>query len=148
MANASITIPFYVSTDGTPLVSAAAEMEFESLSTLDGTDKTSSAPAISEIGDGWYKFSVAYGSTPFDNGDLVGLINADKDRDNNLADIEKYIPVEIRLDFYSLARSVYPMSQDKLTGDMEIKNASDQTILKLQIEDTNDTVQRQPGVAV
>ena len=118
MDNSSIEIPFYVSLDGEPLTGAAGEMEFESLGLLDGTDKSGSAPTISEIGGGWYKFAVAYGVAPFDAGDLVGVIDADKDGDNGLANAERYIPVEVRLDFYALNRLVGKMSQDKTSGDM------------------------------
>ena len=77
MANSTITIPFYVANGGSPLTGAAGEMNFEALRLLDGTDKSGSAPAISEIGGGWYKFSAVYGTVPFDAGDLVGVIDAD-----------------------------------------------------------------------
>ncbi|MCK4960213.1 MAG: hypothetical protein KAT00_12455 [Planctomycetes bacterium] len=145
MANNAIVIPFYVANGGVPLTGAAAEMEFESLLTLDGTDKSASSPAISEIGGGWYKFSTAYGTAPFDAGDLVGIIDADKDGDNALTNAERYIPVEVRLDFYGLSRLVNKMSQDKLTGDMLIKNDAGDTILKLGITDGTQTQTRDPG---
>jgi hypothetical protein len=145
MANSVIEIPFYVSIDGAPLAGAAAEMEFESLQILDGTDKSGSAPSISEIGGGWYKFAVAYGVAPFDAGDLIGVIDADKDGDNSFADVERYIPVEVRLDFYAFSRLVNNMSQDKLTGDMLIKNDDGDTILKLGITDGESAVDREPG---
>lgn len=147
MANAAIDIPFYVSKDGQPLAGAAGEMNFEFLKTLDGTDKSVSAPSISEIGGGWYKFSIAFGSAPFDSGDLAGVIDADKDSNNQLANAERYVPVEVRLDFYSLLRSVNKMTQNKLTGDMEIKDSSDNTILKLGITDGSGEVSREPVVA-
>ena len=147
MANAMIDIPFYVSMDGEPLTNAAAEMDFESLKTLAGVDKSSSAPTVSEIGGGWYKFDVAYGTAPFDAGDLVGVIDADKDGENNLANAERYIPFEVRLDFYGLMRLVNKMSQDKITGDMEIKDSSGNTILKLGITDGEGTLEREPGTA-
>ena len=146
MANTAIEIPFYVAKDGVPLTGAAAKMDFEYLKTLDGTDKLALAPAISEIGGGWYKFSVAYGIVPFNSGDLVGVVDADKDGDNSLANAERYIPVEVRLDFYALMRSVYKMSQDKLTGDMEIKNSNGGTILKFDITDGSNEVTREPAV--
>ncbi|MFA5291644.1 MAG: hypothetical protein WC496_01270 [Phycisphaerae bacterium] len=145
MANSTIDIPFYISKDGVPLVGASDEMNFESLKTIGGTDKINWAPAISEIGGGWYKFSAAYGSVPFDAGDLIGVIDADKDGANKLANAERYVPVEVRLDFYALARSVYKMSQDKLTGDMEIKNPDGDTILKLDITDSDSEVIREPA---
>lgn len=145
MANMAIEIPFYVAKDGEPLTGAAAQMEFESLKTLGGVDKSGSAPAISEVGGGWYKFGVAYGQAPFEDGDIVGVIDADKDEVNGLANVERYIPVEVRLDFYALARLVNKMSQDKLIGDMLIKNDNGETILKLGITDGETTLDRAPG---
>jgi hypothetical protein len=147
MANTAIEIPFYVALSGAPLTGAAAEMEFEHLLLLDGTDKSGSAPSISEIGGGWYKFSAAYGTAPFDAGDLVGIIDADKDGDKGLQYSERYIPIEVRLDFYGLSRLVNKMSQDKLTGDMEIKNTAGDTILKLGITDGASEVDRDPATA-
>jgi len=144
MANTAIEIPFYVAKDGEPLTGAATQMEFESLKTLGGVDKSGSAPSISEIGGGWYKFSVSYGSTPFNAGDLIGVIDADKDGTNNLANAERYIPVEVRLDFYALGRLVNKMSQDKFTGDMLIKNDNGEIILKLGITDGETTLDRKP----
>jgi hypothetical protein len=93
-----LDITFYVSNDGIPLTSAASQMEFESLRNLDGTERKTSAPAITEIGSGWYKFTATLGTAPFDAGDLVGVIDADKNGTNGLADIERYIPVEVGLD--------------------------------------------------
>ena len=146
MANTAIEIPFYVSNDGKPLTGAAAQMDFESLKTLAGTDKSGSAPTVSEIGGGWYKFSVAYGTAPFDAGDLVGVVDADKNGNNNLANAERYIPIEVRLDFYALMRLVNKMSQNKSTGDMEIKDSSGNTILELSIIDGESTLDREPGI--
>ncbi|MDH4237936.1 MAG: hypothetical protein OEW48_00075 [Phycisphaerae bacterium] len=147
MANTAIEIPFYVSNDGEPLTGAAAQMDFESLKTLAGTDKSGSAPTIGEIGDGWYKFSVAYGTAPFDSGDLVGVVDADKNGNNNLANAERYIPIEVRLDFYALMRLVNKMSQNKTTGDMAIKDSTGNTILELSIADGENTLDREPGIA-
>ena len=104
MANTAIEIPFYVAKDGEPLTGTSAQMEFESLKTLSGVDKSPSAPAINEIGGGWYKFSATYGTSPFDAGDLIGVIDADKNGTNGLANAERYIPVEVRLGFYAIKR--------------------------------------------
>lgn len=147
MANTAIEIPFYVSKDGEPLTGAAAQMGFESLKTLSGSDKSGDAPTISEIGSGWYKFSVAYGTVPFEAGDLVAVLDADKNGSNNLANAERYIPLEVRLDFYGLMRLVNEMSQNKSTGDMAIKNSSGNTILQLSITDGESTLDRAPGAA-
>ncbi len=104
MANSAIEIPFYAAKDGSPLAGAAAQMAFECMRTMAGVDKSGSAPSISEIGGGWYKFSVTYGTAPFDAGDLVGVIDVDKDGINGLANAERYVPVEVRLDFYAFGR--------------------------------------------
>ncbi len=147
MANTAIEIPFYVSKDGEPLTNASAQMDFDSLKTLDGVDKSGGAPTISEIGGGWYKFGVAYGTAPFDDGDLVGVIDADKDGNNGLANAERFIPIEVRLDFYALLRLVNTMSQNKTTGDMVIKDSSGNTILELSITESESTLDREPGIA-
>jgi len=147
MANSAIEIPFYVAKDGEPLAGAAGQMGFESLKTSAGVDKSASAPAISEIGGGWYKIAVAYGTAPFDGGDLVGVIDADTNGANGLANAERYIPIEVRLDFYGLWRLVGRMSQSKLNGDMLIQDGSGNTILKLGITDGESTLSREPGAA-
>jgi hypothetical protein len=144
MTNSAIEIPFYVAKDGQPLIGAAEEMNFETLKTLNSIDKIGSAPAIIEICGGWYKFTASYGTAPFDAGDLVGVIDADKNGMNSLANAERYIPVEVRLDFYGLLRNVYPMTQNKITGDMEIKNSNNQKILTLSISDNEANVERNP----
>jgi hypothetical protein len=147
MANTAIEIPFYVSKDGEPLTNASAQMDFESLRTLTGTDKSGSAPTVSEISGGWYKFGVAYGTAPFDEGDLVGVIDADKNGNNGLANVERFIPIEVRLDFYALLRLVNTMSQNKITGDMAIKDSSGNPILELSITESESTLDREPGIA-
>jgi hypothetical protein len=144
MANSNIEIPFYAASGGAGLTGAAAEMNFEFLKTLSGVDESASAPSISEIGGGWYKFPVAYGTAPFDAGDLVGVIDADKDAANGLGDAERFIPVEIRLDFYALSRMVGPMAQNKVSGDMTIKNNDGDAILELAITDNEQTIGRDP----
>ncbi|MEN6384723.1 MAG: hypothetical protein ABFD79_05960 [Phycisphaerales bacterium] len=144
MANSAIEIPFYVAKDGQPLTGASGEMDFESLRTINGIDKISNSPIISEIGGGWYKFGIAYGTAPFDAGDLAGVIDADKDGVNSLANAERYIPVEVRLDYYSLMRNVSSMSQNKVNGNMEIKNSNHETVLSLTIADNETKVERNP----
>jgi hypothetical protein len=117
------------------------------LRTLTGTDKSGSAPTVSEISGGWYKFGVAYGTAPFDEGDLVGVIDADKNGNNGLANVERFIPIEVRLDFYALLRLVNTMSQNKITGDMAIKDSSGNPILELSITESESTLDREPGIA-
>ena len=147
MANSAIEIPFYVAVDGVGLVGGAGEMEFDGLLTLGGVDKSADKPLIVEVGGGWYKFSVAFGVAPFDEGDLVGVIDADKNGVNGFLDNERFIPVEVRLDYYALMRLVCRMSQDKLTGEMAIKNDVDETILKLGLVEGESSIERIPGAA-
>ena len=147
MANSAILIPFYVAKDGAPLTGAAGEMAFTHLRTVAGADKSGEAPSIGEIGGGWYAFGVAYGTAPFDAGDLVGVIDADTDGANGLGNAERYIPVEVRLDFYGLARLVNRMSQSKLNGDMVIEDENGDPILKLGITDGDSVLERIPGAA-
>ena len=64
-----------------------------------------------------------------------------------IPDAERYIPFEVRLDFYGLMRLVNKMSQDKFTGDMAIKDSSGNTILKLGITDGENSLEREPGIA-
>lgn len=146
MANSAIKIPFYVSRDGAPFTGGADGMDFEVLVTIEGIDKLQSAPSIGEIGGGWYEFEISYGSEPFDAGDMVGVIDADKSGNSSLSNAERYIPVEIRLDYYGLSRLVNQMSQDKISGDMLIKDYQGNTIIKLGITDNESNLERTPGV--
>lgn len=148
MANSNINIPFYAANGGAALTGAATEMGFVFLKTLDGTDKSVSAPSVNEVGGGWYKFSVAYGTAPFDEGDLVGVIDTDKDGINGLTDAERYIPIEVRLDFYALSRLIGPMTQNKISGDMMIKNDLGETIIELAITDNLQTLDREPKAVI
>jgi hypothetical protein len=145
MANGTIEIPFYAARDGAPLIGAAAGMAWNSLRALAGVDKSAWAPPIEEIGGGWYKFAVAYGAAPFDAGDLAGVIDVDASGALGLANAERYIPVEVRLDFYALSRLVNPMSQDKLSGDMHIYDSSGNSILKLAVTESTESVVRNPS---
>ncbi len=144
MANTAIDIPFYVAKDGKGLSGAVGEIGFENLRTVGGVDKSVSTPSISEIGGGWYKFSVAYGVAPFDGGDLAGVIDADVNGTNGLLDADRYIPIEVRLDFYGLSRLVNQMSQDKSSGAMVIKDSSGDGILTLGITDGETELERVP----
>jgi hypothetical protein len=85
---------------------------WQSLFTLDGDDKTSLAPVVSEIGGGWYKFSIVYGSGSFTTAELVGVIDAGA----SLGSCERYLPVTISLRDLALAKLVNPASYDLVEG--------------------------------
>ncbi len=71
---------------------------WNSLFSIDGVDKSADAPTISEVGSGWYKFELSYGTSPFDVAELVGVIDAG----SSLSGYERYIPVTITLRDYAL----------------------------------------------
>ena len=67
---------------------------FSSLVTsVNGTDKSGNAPTISEIGGGWYTFSVTFGTAPWDviTEELLAVV----DGGVTLADVDRYKEVTI-----------------------------------------------------
>ena len=85
------TYKIFVAESGVPKTGLSLTWEY--LYALDGTDKSASAPTITEVGGGWYKFSVTYGTAPFDVDELVGVIDCSA----TLGDNERYIPVTLSL---------------------------------------------------
>ena len=77
--------------DATGVPKTGLTPDWEYLYALDGTDKSGSAPAISEIGGGDYSFTVTYGTAPFDVDELVGVV------DGGVAAgaLNRYVPVTI-----------------------------------------------------
>ena len=109
-----------------------------------GTDKSGSAPAISEVGGGWYKFDITFGTAPWDvmTEDLAGVI----DGGGSLADVDRYKPVSITLRGLALARIAHKAVQSKSTGDIDIY-ATDGSgkELKLDMTDGSSEITRSPG---
>ena len=101
-----------------------------------GTDKSGSAPAISEIGGGWYQFDITFGVEPWDviTEDLVGVI----DGGPALADVDRYKPVAITLRGLGLARIAHKGQQNKNTGKVDIY-ASDGATKELTLSMSEDT---------
>jgi hypothetical protein len=84
----------YITQNGEPKTGLSPD--FESLKTgTDCTDRSGSAPTISAVGDGIYKFSVDYGSAPWNvmTEDLVGVIDADPTDALGMNAAERYIPI-------------------------------------------------------
>jgi len=119
---------------------------WDSLATLDGTDKSGDGPTINEISSsnapGWYKFEVTYGTTPFDVPELVGVIDAG----SSLSNYERYIPVTISLRDLALDRQVAKATFDLATGVESIRNDAD-TGTELQLTRTvvDNVETRTPG---
>ena len=119
--------------------------DFEYLVTAEnGTDKSGSAPTITEVGGGWYNFEITFGSAPWDvtTEDLVGVI----DGGSSLADVDRYKPVAITLRGLGLARIAHKGVQNKSTGDIDIyaTDGSDK-VLKLDMTDGSSTITRSPA---
>ena len=136
----------YFSDAGVPKTGLSPD--WESLKTAEnGTDKSGSAPTISEVGGGWYAFDVTYGTAPWDvtTEDLVGVI----DGGSLLVGVDRYKPVCISLRGLGLARIAHKGVQDKLTGAIDIyaTDGADKE-LKLEITDSAETITRNPMTAV
>ncbi len=109
----------YITESGTPKTSLTPT--WASLRSIDGTDKSANAPAISEIGGGFYKFELVYGTSPFDVAELVGVIDAG----SSLVGYERYIPVNISLRDLAAVKLVNKASYDLASGVETIRNDAD-----------------------
>ena len=98
---------------------------WESLKAIDGIDKSSSAPSITEIGGGWYKFSLSYGTAPWDVNELVGVIDAG----GSLLDAQRYIPVCISLRDMAFAFLANKRQQTIASGMIEILDDDGSTVM-------------------
>lgn len=114
-----MTYKFFVSDNGSPATGLTPS--WSSLYALDGTDKSGSAPAISEVGGGWYTFELTYGTAPFDVAELVGVIDAG----SSLADHDRYRPVHVTVRDLALARMLAKRTYNLATGVEEIRNDAD-----------------------
>ncbi len=83
------TFLLYFSQDGVP--ATGLYPFWNALYRADGQSVMAFAPAVSEIGGGWYRFELAKGIAPWDSGQLVGVI----DGGAQLGGAERYLPVII-----------------------------------------------------
>jgi len=135
----------YFSDGGTPKTGLTPTWE-SLLTAEDGTDKSGSAPTISEIGGGWYGFEVIYGVAPWNvaTEDLVGVI----DGGSALADADRYKPVALTLRGLGLARIAHKGVQNKATGTITIYATDGVTEeLNLAMTDAAGAITRTPGAA-
>ncbi len=135
----------YFSEGGVP--KAGLTPSWESLLTAEnGTDKSGAAPAIAEVGGGYYHFDIKFAAAPWDvaGEDLVGVI----DGGAALPDAERYKPIAISLRGLGLARIAHKAVQDKFTGEIEVF-ATDGVSgeMKLVMTDAAGTISRVPGVS-
>jgi len=95
---------------------------WSSLRAADGTDKSGDAPAISEVGGGWYSFDLHYGDAPFDVAELVGVIDAGAGVGVKL---NRYQPVRMSLRDLAPVRQVNLALHDLETGVTTYRNDDD-----------------------
>ena len=136
----------YFSDAGVPRTGLTPAWEY--LVTADnGTDKSGDAPSITEVGGGWYKFAVTFGTAPWDvmTEDLVGVI----DGGASLADVERYRPVSITLRGLGLARIAHKGIQDKVKGSIDIyaTNGTNKE-LTLELSESDADITRQAIKAI
>ncbi len=135
-----MTYKIYITESGSPKTGLTPTWEY--FYAIDGTDKSGSAPSLSEIGGGWYKFEVTYGTSPFDVAELVGVIDAG----SSLSNYERYLPVIITLRDLALAKMVNKASYDLVSGVETIRNDGDDgNELQLTLSQTDNVETRVPG---
>jgi len=142
---------FYVSKAGSPQTGYVdtTDLEWETLVTAEnGTDKSGSAPAFTEVGGGWYSFDIAFGTAPWDviTEDLVGVIDCDTGGNKGLEDVDRYKPVSITKRGLGLARIAHKGIQNKASGDVDIYATDDTTKeMKLDMTDSSTEKTRAPA---
>ena len=137
----------YATLDGEPKTGLTAAWEYL-VTAENGTDKSGSGPAISELAGGWYKFAVVFGTAPWDvlTEDLVGVIDIDSDAAGGLSGSERYIPITITLRGMALARLAHKGIQTKSTGDVVIYATDGSTgDMKLDMTNAASTITRAPA---
>jgi len=132
----------YFSNAGIPETGLTVNWEYL-VTAENGTDKSGSAPSITEVGGGWYKFAITFGTAPWDGAgeDLVGVIDGGAD----LEDVDRYKPVCITLRGLALARIAHKAVQNKSSGDIEIYSTDGNSKeMKLQMSDGESEISRLP----
>ncbi|MFQ6048589.1 MAG: hypothetical protein ACE5K7_04425 [Phycisphaerae bacterium] len=118
-----MTFKLYISDGAGPKTGLSPSWRY--LYALDGADKSGSAPTISQIGGGWYKFELSYGVAPWDVTELVGVIDAGGD----VPEHHRYIPVAISLRDLAFAFLTNKRQQTISTGLIELLDDDGSTVL-------------------
>ena len=132
----------YLSNAGAPATGLTPDWE-HLVTAENGTDKSASAPTITEIGGGWYHFDITFGTAPWDvtGEDLAGVIDAGATLSGN----DRYKPVMITLRGLGLARIAHKGIQTKSTGDVDIYATDGATKeMTLDMTDGVSTITRAP----
>ena len=103
-----------------------------------GADKSGSAPTIYEVGGGFYKFNIEFGTAPWDvtARELLGVL----DLGSALANADRYRPVVITLRGLALAVLSHKGVVDTSTQDLTIYDRDGTTeVIKLALDGTTRT---------
>jgi len=114
-----------------------------------GTDRSGDGPAITEVGGagnggGWYKYSIVYGTAPWQTvaEDLLGSI----DGGAGLAAADRYMPVKFLLADFAHIIIAHKAIQTKSTGDIIIYGLDGTTgEFKRDFTDGSTTITRAPA---
>ena len=109
-------------------------------------DRSAQAPAIDEIGGGWYRFDITYGQEPWDikTEDLVGVI----DNGNTMIGLDRYKPIVISLRGLALARIAHKAQQNKADGHVTLYQTDGvNPEMQLTMSETTVSLTRQPDAA-
>jgi len=141
--------PVYIAHDGLPKTGLSPD--WENLVTLtNATDKSGSAPAIIEVGGGWYKFTIVYGAGAWNVSaeDLVGVIDADPDGTKGLSDVERYIPVELTKRALALAAITNDLASETAIANVNVSKWRNETpdglasgLVDVNVKSINGTAQ-------
>lgn len=125
---------------GTPKTGLSLTWEYL-LTAQNGTDKSGTAPSITEVGGGWYKWDIKFGAAPWDvtTEDLLGVI----DGSATLAQSDRYIPISITKRGLGLIMMSHKGTQTRATGDVVYKATDDSTDeVKADMTDNGTTIIR------
>lgn len=98
---------------------------WESLTTVAGSPRLLSAPAITAIAGGWYGFELTYGTVPWDVPELVGVIDAGED----LIAAQRYIPIAVSVRDLGFAFLTNERKQTIATGVIDVLEDDGETVL-------------------
>ena len=120
----------------------------EALTNENNTSAELEAPAIEEIGGGFYAFNILFGTLPWDTKteNLLAVIDADPDDSETMAPAERYIPIEINVLDYAFVKIAGKGVQTKSSGDVIYYDIDGSTaIFQADMTNGSSTITRAPA---
>lgn len=130
----------YFENFGTPVTGLTPDWEYL-LTAENGNDKSGSAPSITEVGGGWYKFDITFGTAPWDvtGEDLLGVI----DGGASVSVTGRWKPVSITKRGLALVMTGHKGVQNRTTGDVTYYGVDGATAeFKADMTDNGTTITR------